>query len=290
MRGFQKCTISFFIGYTILMIRPTAVSLAQGCSDAGFCTLSGIKPEKVMFEEANQFGFGLNVGAGDLDTDVLGLNLSYRRNLSKILNLGLRASYQRVSGALGTVSGLSDLFISSNIKVAEHITFTGGLKVPFNRSTSASFPMEYQSSVGTFDLLLGAAWESNGFGISAGYQQPLTQNDYRYDSISSFTRKPDLILRIFYQWPILKDKITVTPSILNIYHVGEDSYTYENLTSSPITGSSGLTLNANVYATWHINQSFDLALLFATPFIVRDTRPDGLTRSFVTGVELKYRF
>jgi hypothetical protein len=278
---------------SLLLILISAVNYrayTQGCSDAGFCTLPGIKPVQEMSDLHNQVGVGVNFGFGDLNTNVTGYNLSYRRNLNDHIDFGVKVNYQHTDGPLGSVAGLSDLFLSSNFKTNSPVLFTLGLKIPLDRSDNRPFPMEYQPSVGTYDLLAGIAYEKNGLGLSFGLQQPLDQNEFSLDSIRAYIRQGDLLFRIFYQWNILNQKITLTPSILNIYHLGEDTYEFENGIQSNIEGSAGLTLNANIYATWHINSKFDFEIFFATPFIVRETRPDGLTRSFVTGLDLVYRF
>ena len=276
--------------FLVILLTPGYYAFSQGCSDAGFCMLPGIKPVDQRTGGDNLFQAGFNFGSGDRETDVTGYTLSYRRFLNQSFDLGMKLNYQRVTGPLGTVSGFSDLFVSSNLKMRSPFIFTAGLKIPLNKSDVRSFPMEYQPSVGTLDLLAGVAYEKNGFGLSFGIQQPLNQNNFSLDSIRSYSRKADLLFRLFYQWDILDHKLTLTPSVLNIYHLGEDTYEFENGTQSDIDGSAGLTLNANFYVTWHVNTNFDIELFFATPFIVREVRPDGLTRSFVAGFELGYRF
>ena len=52
-----------------------------------------------------------------------------------------------------------------------------------------------------------------------------------------------------------------------------------------IEGSSGLTLNATVQAEIKSGQHNKLNLSLGFPLLVRKVRPDGLTRSFVMGVE-----
>ncbi len=57
-----------------------------------------------------------------------------------------------------------------------------------------------------------------------------------------------------------------------------------------LEGSEGLTLNGNLMINYALatNQLFQLSL--ATPFVTRDLRPDGLTRSFVLGLEYIVKF
>ena len=58
----------------------------------------------------------------------------------------------------------------------------------------------------------------------------------------------------------------------------------------PIIGSEGLTLNLTADARYAFNDQWALEVAMGTPLIVRDVRPDGLTRSLVLNVGLRYAF
>jgi hypothetical protein len=94
-----------------------------------------------------------------------------------------------------------------------------------------------------------------------------------------------------FSYPIsVNKKLKLTPSILPIYHLANDKYTDEAGVEKEIIGSEGLTLNGNVYIDYQINQTNSIQVNMAMPFIVRDVRPDGLTRSFVANLEYRIRF
>jgi hypothetical protein len=57
-----------------------------------------------------------------------------------------------------------------------------------------------------------------------------------------------------------------------------------------IKGSQGLTLNGNAYIDYEINSKNIIQLNLGMPFIVRDSRPDGLTRSFIANIEYRVKF
>ena len=78
--------------------------------------------------------------------------------------------------------------------------------------------------------------------------------------------------------------------MLFIYHLGEDSF--ENIFGQRenIKGSDGLTINGNLIASYTFTKQSSIELSVATPFVVRDIRPDGLTRSFVLGIHYQYTF
>ncbi|MEP6795277.1 MAG: hypothetical protein ABJB16_13185, partial [Saprospiraceae bacterium] len=108
-------------------------------------------------------------------------------------------------------------------------------------------------------------------------------------STSDFQRKGDIMLHIS-RVIMLSDRVTFIPGLLPIYHLGEDQIiNYQDLYES-IEGSSGLTLNATLYSTILLGDASKLGVNIGFPLVVRDVRPDGLTRSFVLGAEYLISF
>jgi hypothetical protein len=60
--------------------------------------------------------------------------------------------------------------------------------------------------------------------------------------------------------------------------------------SKEIIGSQGLTLNGNTYIDYEFNSKNIIQLNLGMPVIVRDARPDGLTRSFIANLEYRIKF
>jgi len=58
--------------------------IAQGCSDAGVCTIDSFKPHDHSegHELQNTFKAGLNFGAADYDISVFGTYLDFRREVN----------------------------------------------------------------------------------------------------------------------------------------------------------------------------------------------------------------
>ena len=81
------------------------------------------------------------------------------------------------------------------------------------------------------------------------------------------------------------DKFKLTPGILPVYHLQNDRYTDIAGVEKEIEGSLGLTLNGNVYFDYFINSMNAVQLNMGMPFIVRQSRPDGLTRHFILTLE-----
>ena len=88
----------------------------------------------------------------------------------------------------------------------------------------------------------------------------------------------------------LGSKLILTPSLLPIYHLANDKFTDIDGIEQEIEGSQGLTFNWNLYFDYPLNDLQNLQLSVGAPFVVREARPDGLTRSFVANLEYRIRF
>lgn len=271
---------------------------AQGCSDAGACSIESFTPAAAAPTLLNEVSVGVNAGAADHDIFVLGGQLGYTRRFGSF-SVDTKLTYTAQSGNDISESGLGDVFVIANYKPSLSFTVSAGVKVPTNKADKSLYnkdlPMDYQSSLGTLDLILGVSFQKNNWLLALGYQQPLQQNENQYNPWGwydplwdfeytvGFERKSDVLLRISR---ILKltDKLTVAPGLLPIYHLDEDEVDAQG-TSFPIEGSSGLTLNATAHFLLQVSAKNKLGFNIGFPLVVRETRPDGLTRSFVVGVE-----
>ena len=295
-----------FFGFTLLFSNNL---YAQGCSDAGVCTVHSFKPNGLddIGQQVNQFRVGASYGGADNSIAVFGAYLEYNRQLNEKFGLDARLTSLSQSGNDISAFGLSDLIVNSNYRINNKATFTLGVKIPLSdanrKEEGRALPMDYQSSLGTFDLLVGFGYKINRLHLVAALQQPLTQNnneffaeDYPlgsplrdFQSTNNYKRSGDILLRASY--PIfLGQKFKLTPSLLPIYHLANDKYTNMEGIELEIEGSQGLTLNWNLYLDYDIDQKQALQFSAGSPFIVRDVRPDGLTRSFVASLEYRIRF
>ncbi len=279
----------------------------QGCSDAGFCTVNGLHPQEEMTQEdgpKNQLKVGSFYGSADYSINVYGAYLEFRRQLNAAWGLSVKATSLGQNGNGISTFGLGDLFLNGTYQANGQLSFTLGAKIPFNRSdrseNGSHLPMDYQSSLGTYDLILGAAYQFAGWQISAGWQQPLIQNNnlFRpgfhpfnsdlsaFQNTYGFQRAGDVLLRISYPLT-LNPKLSLTPSLLPIYHLQNDRYQNFRGQEFEIEGSQGLTLNVNFYLAYSLSNSSALQLNAGFPLLVREARPDGLTRSFIANLEYR---
>ena len=288
--------------------------LSQGCSDAGVCSIGGHgKMEKGSLTLNTQYGVGeqgVQYFTNQIE-GVLRLNSKY--------TLQLKVPYTFINGNLGSNNGLGDIVLVGNKNIYDKndkkMSLSLGTRIGVNNANKGlenlnkALPMPYQTSLGTHDLLLGADLEyKEKWRFSLGVQIPIIQfnkngfdtarispsSDYgdkarQYFSSYHLIRRPDIVFRVDRTFKITK-KLKFTAGLLPIYHLLHDRATDINGIERAIHGSKGLTLNIPVAAAYKFNSKWTLTARFASPVIVRKVRPDGLTRQFVSSIELKYTF
>jgi len=269
--------------------------------------MSSFKPQsKTGVKYHDRLRIGFSTGKADNDIFITGQYLELNKTINDRFSVDTRITSMSQTGTPASTFGFSDIYINGNYKTGK-VGLTLGAKIPLNPAdrtkNNLPLPMDYQSSLGTFDLLAGFGFTIKKFQVNTALQQPLTQNKNRFmatdypngspfqafQSTSRFERKGDVLLRLSY--PLnLGTKLSFTPGILSIYHLGRDTYRDNMGIQKEISGSEGLTLNSNLFFDYSIDNRQGLQLSIGAPFLVRDTRPDGLTRKFVAGLEYSIRF
>lgn len=299
--------------FSLAMVFDTA---AQGCSDAGVCTIHSIKNSAEAHESKegrkNDLAIGFGYGIGERSVNNYTGYLEYTRSLSPRASVTAKLSYNATSGELASTNGPGDLFLSFNhsfsLKKKWQKSFVVGLKLPFDGADIVKkgihLPMPYQTSLGTIDLVLGLNYTRKAFGATLALQQPLKARnenkflpgDYpavplalEYWPTNAFERKGDLVGRVSYNFKT-GERFSIRPSLLGIYHLGNDTYEDDNKMRRPVYNSAGLTLNGNVFFDYRLKNGNGFELSLGAPLIVRDQRPDGLTRSFVATIEYQFSF
>lgn len=283
----------------------------QGCSDAGFCTIHSFKPSESagskIKQYPNQLKTGISFGRADNSISIVANYVEYNRQINNDYSIDARLTSLSQGGNNISVFGISDLYLTGNYSFSDRVKFTLGTKIPFNKANRTKnglpLPMDYQSSLGTFDLITGFGFHFKKLQIVLAMQQPLTQNenkflpgDYPVNSklrnfaaTNNFKRAGDILLRLSYPFPV-GQKVTVTPGILPIYHLANDRFTNSSGVELSITGSKGLTVNTNIFVDYYLSKRDVFQLSFGAPSVTRDARPDGLTRSYVVGLEFRRKF
>jgi len=303
----MKNLIPLIIIIQFLVFSPEAIS--QGCSDAGVCSIQSIKssdtPDTVN-NRRNNINTGLSFGTSQYEVLVFTPYVEYTRTIGKNFSLAGKFNYGLRAGELANTNSPSDFLLSSGFRFLKHFTATAGVKIPMNdgnkQNNGQPLPMNYQTSLGTVDLLLGFGYSIKRLSFTAGYQQPLTQNrnqflatdypedspEYKYYSTRNYHRAADVLLR-FSVIAVQSKKIALIAGILPIYHVGEDTYQEPDGTRVKLTGSQGLTLNITAILQYRITSSQVLEFTAGAPVIARKVRPDGLSK-FAIGLEYKISF
>ena len=294
---------------TALVLVTGSRTDSQGCSDAGVCSIHGISPESSLTDTVkarkNALSAGVSWGMSQYDVHVLTPFVEYTRFLGKHFSLTGKFNFGLRFGELGNTGGPSDLLLSANYDFLDHFTLTGGIKIPMNdgnlEENGQPLPMNYQTSLGTVDLLIGFGYRINRWSFTAGYQQPVTQNgnqflasaypdgspESKYYSTRNYHRAADVVVRASFT-AIRSQKVTLVAGILPIYHVAHDSYEEPDGQRVTIDGSQGLTLNINAIVQYHITASQRLELTLGAPAVARKVRPDGLSK-FAAGISYLIR-
>ncbi len=295
------------ISLVILLLSLSKI-MAQGCSDAGICSVAhGFQLEEKAFK--NHIEIATIFGAGESDVTYFSHYVSYTKRFNDRFAFSSKVTFSTANGSFGTRSQFGDAFLIGNytFKEKQNKQWSAllGWKFPFTASNlkinGLSLPLDYQSSLGTVDLFLGTNLKYKKWDFNAALQIPvlnLNKNSYfkeyggtdDFPSTNLFERKSDALLRATYSVKTPSSKFTFKPNVLFIYHLGEDSY--ENIFGQRenINGSDGLTINGNLLTAYKLSKQSSIELSLAMPFVVRDVRPDGLTRSFVAGIQYQYSF
>ena len=291
---------------------------AQGSGNAGLSTITGVKPISLLSKESNNLKnyIGLSISKGEgipldllfgsrIENPIWSTAISYGRKLNE--NWTVEAKITALSASIYNTKseGLSDFYLTANHKLSTHGRLIFGLKVPFNNSNnktySREYEMRYQTSLGTYDLLLSYVYTINNWQLVAGFQQPLNSNKNRYYPeceecefnifwfTTGFTRSNDLLARISYQFK-LKNWLAFTPSLLPIYHLTNDKINFTDKTTFTVQNSNGLTLNANAFFDFILSSSHSLQLSIGLPVITKRYSLDGLERKYMASLEYMYRF
>lgn len=313
----MKHGIYLLVLICVVLISP--ILGAQGCSDAGVCTAGSLGPGAKRDTSKYRITLGYSFGIGEQAVGIQALMLQGDIQITKKTVLQMKVPFISAVGNLGANSGLGDIIASLSATVQSNswrVSPFAGMRIATGKANAAPnvlgsalpLPMPYQTSLGTNDILAGIGFSKQKWKIGLGYQHPLNANSNGFDtaewkmnadakayfSSRNLVRKPDLILRVEKLFRL--SKWNVTPGLLGIYKVAEElrsvwvsGVSGFGLVDQKIAGSSGLTINGMLNASYSMNVKSSFAVNVATPFVVRQNRPDGLTRAFVFGLSYSHR-
>ncbi len=296
---------------------------AQGCSDAGFCTMGAMKPDQPFYKNVplklRSMELSFYRGTTTLSPVVYVATLDMNFNIADDKTfLQVKLPYQSISGNFGKTSGMSDISLCVTRKIGGSATFeysvSAGAKIPSNDANlkddvhNIPLPMYYQTSLGTYDLIAGFSMISRDWLFATGIQHPFNQNnnqfrwsdwipvysggaDYVRDNHPAFELKrgTDIMLRVERNFRF--SRINFSLGALPIYRIARDEIVNtETGERFKPEGTTGLALSVIGTAGYGFNVRSGVKLLYGKKIAQRDFNPDGLTRNSVVTASYYYRF
>jgi hypothetical protein len=279
----RKLTVFFVLGFF------ANIGFGQ-CSDAGICTLSGMK-----HLEKNEVGLvGLNYVSGKSPSTYSMTFHSIRfiseREFIENFEVKILIPFNVQSGPLGNVAGIGDLMLSLQLTLTNvydaSLVLEGGMKFATAKQNVDSLPQRYQSGLGTNDILLNATYSKGGFHVGVGIQQPLDRSS-NYEQLK---RGRDIAVRVGYEktfdaFGLNVALVAVTGNGQSIKHVSSPPMP----TTTPyeaVPNSDQFQVNLAVDAKYVLSERMSLTLGAALPFLKREVNIDGLSRSFTLSAGL----
>ncbi|HRJ28342.1 MAG TPA: hypothetical protein PLV21_10990 [Cyclobacteriaceae bacterium] len=298
-------------------------TLAQGCSDAGFCTMGAMKPDQPFNKKVplklRSMELSLYRGTTTLSPVVYVANLDMSFNIiDNKTFFQIKLPYQAVRGNFGNTSGLGDISycLTRNIYSSEKfdIGLTIGGKIPSNNSNlkddkfGLPLPMYYQTSLGTYDAIAGLSLVNRKWLFATGIQHPFNKNGNQfrwgewipvYEGGPDYVRKnnlcyelkrgTDVMLRAERNFRFAQFNFSV--GLLPIWRITKDEILNTNTNErEKLDGTLGMALSGIVTAGYSFNVKSGVRLLAGKKITQRDVNPDGLTREDVMTLSYFYRF
>jgi hypothetical protein len=306
--------LSFLLSITNLLF-------AQGCSDAGFCTMGAMKPDQPYNKKVQlrlrTMELSFYRGTTTLTPVVYVATADLNFSLNSKNTIQLKVPYQYVTGRLADTQSLGDLSLcfTRNVFSSDRfdVNISLGGKIPTNNSDKSvndlPLPMYYQTSLGTYDFIAGISVINRKWLFATGIQVPLNKNNNqfiwsawdgtpeesyvnRYAQAKGLSRGIDVMLRVERNFRF--SRFNCSLGLLPIYRVTRDEVTNSrNLrTSEDPNGNvaSGLALSGIATFGYNFDTRSGVRLLVGHKIEQREFSPDGLTRLLVSSITYIYRF
>jgi hypothetical protein len=292
-------------------------SVAQGCSDAGFCTMGAMKPDQPFNRKLalrlRSMEISFYRGTTPLTPIIYVATADLNFSLNNRTSFQVKLPFQAVKGQLASTSGLGDISLCVTRSILHQETFdvnlSLGTKIPTNNSSKDEdgrpLPMYYQASLGTYDAIAGISFINRQWLIATGIQHPFNKNgneflweawegsgeeDYiiRYNQARKLRRGTDVMLRVERNWRF--SRLNFSVGLLPIYRITNDEISLASGATVRPKGAKGLALSGIVTAGYSFSVRTGLKFLAGHKIVQRDNNPDGLTRELVTTIGYYYRF
>ena len=320
----KKIVISFF-SVTFYLFTITPSSYSQGCSDAGLCSIGSMQSANSVYELSLEDLMNLEVtnrnrndhkiilseiiGIAEDNVLISSTDLSLEFSLDKKTTLFGKIPYIYTNGNLGSLSGIGDISfgvkrtVSSNDKYTIDVTL--GVQLPVNNSNLADknvvLPMPYQTSLGTFDLIVGGSILFEKWHFAAGYQQVLVNRNENsfvnpstpadegipYFQSLNLRRGNDLMFRV--ERVVNYKKLTFFFGAMPIIRLNRDEIEFQG-ERVELNGTTGPVFNFTAGVLASLGKKTSLRINTGGPIYNRRVRTDGLARLIVGIVAIEQRF
>ncbi len=307
----------------LLTIAFTTKLSAQGCSDAGFCTMGAMQPDqefnKNLPVRLRSVALTLYEGQANTSPSIRAAILDLGLRIFEKIDLQFKIPYMTVSGNFGQTSGIGDISFAATKSIGSSPTHdwlgTVGLKIPTGNSNlmqeeeQVVLPMYYQVTLGTYDLIAGTSYITKDWMFSFGYQQPIihqNKNTFQaeparwdwyeggigyvkeHDEAVDLRRGADVMMRVERNFRL--SQFNFNAGLLPIYRITKDQGRNPDGEYEKIEGTRGLALSGLVGAGYNFNIYSNLSLIVGFKITDRAVNPDGLTRKHVINFAYTYNF
>ena len=309
---------------SILFVCTCLLSYSQGCSDAGFCTMGAMKPDQAYSKKIDLKLRAVEIsqyrGVTTLSPVIYVTNIDFSFSINNKTSFQIKLPYQAVSGNLGKTSGIGDISLSATKNIISKENFdvnaTLGMKIPTNNSDlkkdsnefgsqGLDFPMYYQTSLGSVDVVAGMSLISSKWLFAVGYQNALTDNDNQFNwadwpdypsaayiskhnNTNGLRRGTDIMLRIERNWRFSNYNFSL--GALPIYRITKDQIKDNFGNYFKVDQTTGLALTALFSAGYNFNVKSGIKFIYGLKITDREVNPDELTRDNVQTIAYVYRF
>lgn len=274
----HRATALFLLGWPL-----TSSPVSSQCSDAGVCAI-GSKRSALHHE----IGIGYTYGKSKAD-DGLSFNTVQLDAMVHVLpdsRISMAVPWTRISGPSGSVSGVGDLSLFLNQTVLSDdvgaLSLQMGAKFATGPSNSGNLPQAYQPGLGTNDLILGAAYETDPWLFALGYQYSRGRSN---NAVTQLKRGDDLLVRAGYRHEF--DEFTASAEVLAINRLDRSSIVVPGSNVFvEVPESDQFQVNILGRVSYPLGD-YSVQSLVAFPILNRKVNLDGLTRSFTFSVGIQ---
>ena len=316
--------------YILILLLSPLILFSQGCSDAGFCTMGAMKPNQQFSRKISprlrSVELSQYAGINDLHDVIMAYTADVNIGLSSKYTVQAKIPYMVVLGKLANTNGLGDISLSATrnliAKEKYQLNFTLGTKIPPNKGNITTernnkplpLPNYYQTSLGTYDLVVGISLITKKWLIATGYQQALNSNGnqflwgpwnksgsadsliaQKYPVCKDLHRGKDIMLRVERNFRLARFNAHI--GLLGIYRITEDEFTNKFNQRQKMPGTTGLAMTGIAGIGYNFSARSAIKVTFGARLVQRYRTEalhglslDGLSRQFVNTIGYEFRF